>query len=88
VPGLPAAAAKEGLAPLAYMRKYGAFLIEEGSYRIHEKQLSADDLKDAAVDPTSKVITQGGAAIGLRSTAAPVPGFPRRRASWSSTRRR
>ena len=45
VPGLPAAAAKEGLAPLAYMRKYGAFLIEEGSYRVHEKQLSADDLR-------------------------------------------
>ena len=30
VPGLPAAAAKEGLTPLAYMRKYGAFLVEDG----------------------------------------------------------
>jgi anaerobic selenocysteine-containing dehydrogenase len=76
VPGLPAAAAKEGLAPLAYMRKYGAFLIEEGSYRIHEKQLSADDLKDAAVDPVSKVITQGGAAIGVEIDGRACAGFP------------
>ncbi len=29
VPGLPEAAAKAGLSPLAYMRKYGAFLVEE-----------------------------------------------------------
>ncbi len=30
VPGLPAAAAKEGLTPLAYMRKYGAFSVATG----------------------------------------------------------
>ena len=37
VPGLPAAAAKEGLTPLAYMRKYGCFEI----------------VQDAAVDPAT-----------------------------------
>jgi anaerobic selenocysteine-containing dehydrogenase len=76
VPGLPAAAAKEGLAPLAYMRKYGAFLIEEGSYRVHEKPLSADALKGAAIDPTSKVITQGGTAIGVEIDGRACAGFP------------
>ena len=76
VPGLPAAAAKEGLTPLAYMRKYGAFLIEEGSYRVHEKQLSADDLKDAAIDPASKVITRGGAAVGVEIDGRACAGFP------------
>ncbi len=30
VPGLPEAAAKEGLTPLAYMRKYGAFEVRRG----------------------------------------------------------
>jgi anaerobic selenocysteine-containing dehydrogenase len=76
VPGLPAAAAKEGLTPLAYMRKYGAFLIEEGSYRVHEKPLSATDLKDAAVDPASKVITRGGAAVGVEIDGRACAGFP------------
>jgi anaerobic selenocysteine-containing dehydrogenase len=76
VPGLPAAAAKEGLTPLAYMRKYGAFLIEEGSYRVHEKPLSANDLKDAAVDPSSKVITRGGAAVGVEIDGRACAGFP------------
>ena len=45
VPGLPEAAAKEGLAPLAYMRKYGAFLIEDGVYGAHDKPLGARELR-------------------------------------------
>jgi anaerobic selenocysteine-containing dehydrogenase len=76
VPGLPAAAANEGLAPLAYMRKYGAFLIEEGSYRIHERQLSVDDLKDATIDPASRVITRGGTAVGVEIDGRACVGFP------------
>ena len=32
VPGLPEAARREGLAPLEYMRKYGAFLVEDHVY--------------------------------------------------------
>jgi anaerobic selenocysteine-containing dehydrogenase len=39
VPGLPQAAAREGLTPLAYMRKYGAFLVEDAVYRTHEQAL-------------------------------------------------
>ena len=41
VPGLPEAAARQGLTPLEYMRKYGAFLIEDHVYRTHETPLSA-----------------------------------------------
>ena len=37
VPGLPEAAEKEGLAPLAYMRKYGAFEVKTDVYRLHEQ---------------------------------------------------
>ena len=53
VPGLPAEAAKEGLEPLAYMRKYGAFLIEKVRTG-PEKALPAADLKGAAVDPATR----------------------------------
>lgn len=36
VPGLPEAAKKEGLTPLQYMRKYGAFLVQDDVYKTHE----------------------------------------------------
>jgi anaerobic selenocysteine-containing dehydrogenase len=38
VPGLPAAAAREGLSPLAYMRKYGAFEITRDRYTPYENE--------------------------------------------------
>jgi anaerobic selenocysteine-containing dehydrogenase len=37
VPGLPEAAAAEGLQPLEYMRRYGAFEVSRGVYRKHEQ---------------------------------------------------
>lgn len=40
VPGLPAAAAKEGLTPLAYMRKYGSFEVTRENYTPYEKTLA------------------------------------------------
>jgi anaerobic selenocysteine-containing dehydrogenase len=40
VPGLPQEAAKQGLSPLDYMRKYGAFLVEKETYEGHRKALS------------------------------------------------
>jgi hypothetical protein len=39
VPGLPEAAAEEGLSPLEYMRKYGAFQIASNLYDVHEREL-------------------------------------------------
>ena len=44
VPGLPEAAAKEGLTPLEYMRKYGAFLVEDGVYASAREASGAKDL--------------------------------------------
>ena len=38
VPGLPEAAAEEGLDALGYMRKHGAFLIEDATYSKHEEE--------------------------------------------------
>ncbi|TAH34382.1 MAG: formate dehydrogenase [Planctomycetota bacterium] len=35
VPGLPEAAAKEGLAPLAYMQKYGCFEVKRDVYQLY-----------------------------------------------------
>jgi len=38
VPGLPEAAAAEGLKPLAYMRKYGAFEVSKDRYNLQETE--------------------------------------------------
>jgi anaerobic selenocysteine-containing dehydrogenase len=76
VPGLPEAARREGLTPLAYMRKYGAFLIEDGVYRTHEQVPSAGDLEGAAVDPVTKVIVKGGEAVGVEVDGHACLGFP------------
>jgi anaerobic selenocysteine-containing dehydrogenase len=58
VPGLPEAAAKEGLTPLGYMQKYGAFLVQDGVYNLHDKPLSQGELAGARVDPVTKVVVR------------------------------
>jgi anaerobic selenocysteine-containing dehydrogenase len=76
VPGLPAAAKKENLTPLEYMRRYGAFLVEDNVYRTHEVGPPAKDLEGATVDPVTKVISKGGNAIGVEIDGRPHQGFP------------
>ena len=50
VPGLPEAAAKEALTPLAYMRKYGVFKVKDNVYKPYETPLTAEALAGAAID--------------------------------------
>ena len=76
VPGLPEAAAREKLTPLAFMRKYGAFLVEDNVYRTHETAPPARDLNDAVVDPVTKVITRDGQPVGVEVGGQPRLGFP------------
>jgi len=73
VPGLPAAATREGLTPLEYMRKYCAFLVEDNVYETHEKTVAVDG---AIVDPLTKVVTKGGQAVGVEIDGVARAGFP------------
>jgi anaerobic selenocysteine-containing dehydrogenase len=74
VPGLPETAAQEELSPLEYMRKYGAFLVEDGVYSAHEG--SPGDLQGAETNPVTKVIGKAGIAVGVEVDGAPRIGFP------------
>jgi anaerobic selenocysteine-containing dehydrogenase len=76
VPGLPEAAAKQGLTPLAYMRKYGAFLIEDNVYKAHEAAVKPADLDGSATNPITKVISKNGAALGVDVDGKAYAGFP------------
>jgi anaerobic selenocysteine-containing dehydrogenase len=86
VPGLPEAARAEGLDPLGYMRTYGAFLVQAESYRTHETPLTAAELEGASVDPQTRVVSRGGAAVGVEVDGRPLVGFPTpsRKLEWYS----
>jgi anaerobic selenocysteine-containing dehydrogenase len=74
VPGLPEAAAAEGLTPLAYMRKYGAFEIRRGPQAEYERPLTEAELGGARVDEASGIIyTQSPAEPPANIVPVPVP---------------
>jgi anaerobic selenocysteine-containing dehydrogenase len=65
VPGLPERAGQEGLTPLEYMRRYGAFEIARGMGAVHEHEVPAGELRDQHISATGRVYT-----------AAPKPDSP------------
>ncbi len=75
-PGLPQAAASEGLTPLDYMQKYGAFLVENNVYELHRKVLKPEEMQGSTVDPVTQVVKKNGAPIGVQIDGKPVAGFP------------
>jgi anaerobic selenocysteine-containing dehydrogenase len=75
VPGLPEAAAAEGLTPLGYMRKYGAFEVSRDTYKLHEKPLSPDQLSGAETDPDTHLVRKESQVIGVEVDGTPVTGF-------------
>ena len=50
VPGLPEAAAEEGISALEYMRRKGAFAIPGDQYEVHERAVDEADLTGAILD--------------------------------------
>ena len=82
VPGLPAAAAVEGLTPLDYMRRHGAFEISRGVGPRHEEVVPDDELVDVAVEGFGRVYTAAPAvpSANIVPTGAPDAGPGGRRA--------
>lgn len=79
VPGLPQAAAEEGLTPLAYMRKYGAFEVKHSNYQPYEQEIA--ELKEVVVenspfglDAASRVL-RDGQVVGVLVDGRPKVGF-------------
>jgi anaerobic selenocysteine-containing dehydrogenase len=57
VPGLPERAAAEGMTPLAYMRRYGAFEIARHIGPLHEQPVPTQELAGMRVERTGRVYT-------------------------------
>lgn len=73
VPGLPEAAADEGLTPMEYMRKFGAFEVVSDYYTPYKKQLDADQVADT--DQFGRALDADGNPVGLMVDGKPVAGF-------------
>jgi len=58
VPGLPERAAAEGISPLQYMRRYGAFEINRRVGPLHEERVPPAELEDVAVDRFGRAYTR------------------------------
>ncbi len=74
-PGLPSAAKAEGLEPLEYMRKYGAFEVEKTTYEKHRDPVAAEKVANSEVDPKTGLIIHNGKSIGVQVAGQPVTGF-------------
>jgi len=70
VPGLPEAARREGLTPLAYMRKYGAFLVEDNVYRTYESPAE------------NGVVVDGTARVGFPTPSRKLEFFSKTLKDW------
>ncbi|MFQ5921865.1 MAG: molybdopterin-dependent oxidoreductase [Anaerolineales bacterium] len=70
VPGLPKVASEQGLSPLAYMRKYGAFEIKRDYYRPFENRPTgleegAGLPSDLRADEQDRIHDSEGAVVGV-----------------------
>ncbi len=72
VPGLPEAAEAEGLTPLEYMRRYGAFEIETNIGAVYEQHVPDDELEDIGVDEMGRVYTRAPKPDTPNVVALPV----------------
>src|ERR1700723_3933390 len=91
VPGLPEAAAKEGLKPLAYMRKYGAYEVTTDVHRLNEKPVAPADLAGSQVEANGVVekagkavcvMVEGKAVVGYNTPSRKLELFSKTMADW------
>ena len=72
VPGLPEKAAAEGLDPLAYMRRYGAFEISRDDYHAQEAEIPAETLADTSLEGPERTVRR----LGPHGHHLPLTGDP------------
>ena len=71
VPGLPEAAEEEGMTPLEYMRRYGAFEIRDKVGALYDENVSSEELKDIEIDEMGRVYTSAKNPNKTQTVTAP-----------------
>lgn len=73
VPGLPERARSEGLTPLQYMRRYGAFEVARSIGAVYDEPVTSDELVDVRERADGRVFTAQRAAPSLNVVPQPTP---------------
>jgi anaerobic selenocysteine-containing dehydrogenase len=79
VPGLPAAAEKEGLTPLAYMRKYGAFEVKRENYVPYEKVI---ENRESKIKDNSEIGSSILDKVGFKTPSGKLEFYSPTLAAW------
>jgi anaerobic selenocysteine-containing dehydrogenase len=73
VPGLPARAAAERMAPLEYMRRYGAFEVARKAGPVFAQEVPPAEMQDAVRAPSGRVYTRAPRPETPNVVPAPTP---------------
>ena len=73
VPGLRERAQAEGLTPLAYMKRYGAFEIKTPLGTLHEDEVPDDELEEARIDELGRVFSKSPKPSTTNIVPLPMP---------------
>ncbi len=73
VPGLPGKAAAEGLSPLGFMRRCGAFEVATSVGPLHEQEVPKAELDDTVTDDLGRVYTRAPKPAGPNIVPLPTP---------------
>jgi anaerobic selenocysteine-containing dehydrogenase len=73
VPGLPEKAKAEGLTPLEYMRRYGAFEVSRQVGAQHAARVPRSELEDVRVTPQGRVYTRAEKPASPNVVPVPTP---------------
>jgi anaerobic selenocysteine-containing dehydrogenase len=68
VPGLPERAKEEGLTPLEFMKKFGAYEIVETNYKPFAKVIDESVAKTAKEDKYGRMVDADGNYVGVKTT--------------------
>jgi len=73
VPGLPERAGAEGITPLEYMRRYGAFEVQRGIGQVFAQPVPEAELDDVKVDALGRAFTRAPKPAGPNIVPQPSP---------------
>ncbi len=75
VPGLNEAAEAKGMKALEYMRRFGAFEVQNSVYQIHEDELTKEELEDSVTDEKTGLIYKDRSKLkAINIVPVPQPG--------------
>ncbi len=73
VPGLPEKASSEGVTPLEWMRRAGAFEVQRGVGAIHEEAVPEAELVDVVIDPRGRAYARSPKPDAKNIVPVPTP---------------